>query len=308
MTHTNDAVHPAERTEHCVVVGVDGSDSALHAVRWAAPEAQRRGAPLRLVHVVHLTPVRHPRQIPPPPEYEAALLEQGRHWLTEASQAARRAVPGLAVVTDLRAGVAADVLVTESRDAQLMVLGSRGLGGFTSLLVGSVAVALSAHAHCPVVVMHSAARDGAPPTDGDIVVGVDGSELSDAALTFAFEAAAARGVPLVALHTWLDVTMTGAWAVLPGTVDWDSVRRQEEKLLAERLVPWREKFPHVEVRPLVVRDRPDRALLEHAGGAQLIVVGSRGRGAFTGMGLGSVSHTLLHHAECPVAVARTDGT
>ena len=289
-----------------VVVGVDGSESALHATRWAAREAERRDAPLRLVHVCHLMPVRHPRQIPPPADYQAAVLEQGRHWLTEASEAARHAVPGLAVVTDLRSGIAADVLVAESRAARLMVLGSRGLGGFTTLLVGSVAVALSAHGHCPVVVMHSATREGAPPVDGPVVVGVDGSELSDAALTFAFEEAAAREVPLVAVHTWLDVNAAGAWAVLPGTIDWDWVQQEEEKLLAERLVAWREKFPHVEVRPLVVRDRPDRALLEHAAGAQLLVVGSRGRGTFTGMGLGSVSQTLLHHAECPVAVARTE--
>jgi nucleotide-binding universal stress UspA family protein len=251
-------------------------------------------------------PVRHPRQISPPADYQTAVMEQGRHWLAEASAAARHTVSGLPVVTDLRAGVAADMLIAESRTAQLMVLGSRGLGGFTSMLIGSVAVALSAHGHCPVVVMHSATEDGAPPVNGPVVVGVDGSELSDAALTFAFEAAAARGVPLVALHTWLDVNAAGAWAVLPGTIDWEWLQKEEEKLLAERLVAWRDKFPGVEVRPLVVRDRPDRALLEHAAGAQLIVVGSRGRGTFTGMGLGSVSQTLLHHAECPVAVARTE--
>ncbi|HYQ63986.1 universal stress protein [Actinophytocola sp.] len=311
MTYTNESERPAERSsqsENSVVVGVDGSASALHAVRWAAREAERRGAPLRLVNVCHLMPVRHPRQISPPADYQTAVMEQGRHWLAEASAAAQRAVPGLAVVTDLRSGIAADVLVAESRTAQLMVLGSRGLGGFTSLLVGSVAVALSAHGQCPVVVMHAATQDGVPPEDDPVVVGVDGSELSDAALTFAFEAAAARGVPLVAVHTWLDVNAAGAWAVLPGTIDWTWLQQEEEKLLDERLVAWRDKFPGVEVRPLVVRDRPDRALLEHAAGAQLIVVGTRGRGTLTGMGLGSVSQTLLHHAECPVAVARTDRT
>ncbi|MFL6123616.1 universal stress protein [Actinophytocola sp.] len=293
----------ANETEHPVVVGVDGSASALHAVRWAAREAERRGVPLRLVHVCHLMPVRHPRQVSPPPEYRDAVLEQGRHWLNEASEAARHAAPGLAVATDLQAGIATDVLIAESRTAQLMVLGSRGLGGFTSMLVGSVAVALSAHGHCPVVVMHSSSRDGAPPANGPVVVGVDGSELSDAALTFAFEEAAARGVPLVAVHTWLDVNMAGAWTALAYAVDWDWLQAEEEKLLAERLSVWRDKFPHVEVRPVVRRDRPDRALLSQ--GAQLIVVGSRGHGAFVGMGIGSVGQTLLHHAECPVAVART---
>jgi nucleotide-binding universal stress UspA family protein len=301
MTNINENGRP-------VVVGVDGSDSALHAVRWAAREAERRDAPLRLVHATNLVPVRHPRQIAPPPEYTAAVLAQGSRWLTEASEAARDVVPGLPLTTDQRAGVPAAVLIAESGTAQLVVLGSRGLGGFASLLVGSVAVALAAHGHCPAVVTHSATVDGAPPTVGPVVVGVDGSELSDAALTLAFEAAAARDVPLVAVHTWQDVNMAGAWAVLPGTIDWDWLQEQEEKLLAERLVTWREKFPQVEVRPVVVRDRPDHALLAHGADAQLVVVGSRGRGALVGLGLGSVSQALLHHARCPVAVARTEET
>src|SRR5690242_4572144 len=138
MTNINEGEHP--RSEHCVVVGVDGSWSALQAVRWAAREAERRNALLRLVHVCHLSPVRHPKQIAPPPEYHAAIVEEGRHWLTEADEAARRTVPGIAVVTVLHDGTPADVLINESKTAQLMALGSRGLGGFTSLLVGSVAV------------------------------------------------------------------------------------------------------------------------------------------------------------------------
>ncbi len=303
---TNIDERPSERSVYPVVVGVDGSESAMNAVRWAAREAQRRGAPLRLLHVSHLAPVRHPRQISPPPEYHAALLEQGRHWLTEATEAAARVAPALPVSVDLHDGIAVDVLVNESRKAQLMVLGSRGLGGFTSLLIGSVAIAVSAHGHCPLVVVRASTSDEPPREDGPIVVGVDGSELSDAALAFAFEAATARDVPLVAVHTWQDVYMAGAWTLLPGTVDWDWLQAHEEKQLAERIAPWRQKFPLVEVRSLVVREPPARALLEQAANAQLIVVGSRGRGAFTGLGLGSVSQFLLHHAQCPVAVARTE--
>lgn len=189
-----------------------------------------------------------------------------------------------------------------------MVLGSRGLGGFSSLLLGSVAVALSAYGHCPVVVMRSSTVDGAPRKDGPIVVGTDGSERSDAALTFAFEAAAEHKVPLVVLHAWFDANVATGWMALPGSIGWDWLQDWEEKRFAERIAVWREKFPHVEVRPLVVRGRAAHALLEHAAGAQLIVVGSRGRGAFTGIGLGSVSQALLHHAECPVAVARTEQT
>lgn len=292
--------------EHPVLVGVDGSESALHAVRWAAREALRRNAPLRIVHVCHLAPVRHPRQISPPPEYQAALLEQGRHWLTEATRAARHAAPDGVVTTDLHDGLTSDVLIAESKTAQLLVLGSRGLGGFASLLIGSVAVAVSAHAHCPVVVTHSSTVDGVPPETGHIVVGLDGSDLSDAAMTFACEAAAARGVSLVAVHTWFDMDVSATWVRLPSTIDWDFLQSEEEREFAARVGAWQGKFPNVDIRPLVVRDRPGHALLRHAAGAQLVVVGSRGRGAFIGLGLGSVSQTMLHHAECPVAVVRKE--
>jgi len=293
-------------SEHPVVVGVDGSDSALHAVRWAAREALRRNAPLRLVNVCHLVPVRHPKQVSPPPEYHAALLDQGRHWLSEATQAARHAAPEGVVTADVHDGETSAVLVAESKAAQLLVLGSRGMGGFASLLIGSVAVAVSAHALCPVVVTHAGTADGVPPETGNIVVGLDGSELSDAAMSFACETAAARGVPLVAVHTWFDIDVSGTWTRLPNTIDWDYLQSVEEQELTERVGVWQAKYPGVEIRPLVVRDRPGRALLKHAAGAQLIVVGSRGRGTFAGLGLGSVSQTLLHHAECPVAVVRKE--
>ncbi|MFI7680415.1 universal stress protein [Actinophytocola sp. NPDC049390] len=288
--------------EFAVVAGVDGSESALRAVRWAAHEAVRRGVPLRLVHVCYLVPVRHPRQVAPPPEYRDALLEQGRHWLTEAQEAAQHAEPGLVVSTDLREGVTSEVFIDESRTARLVVLGSRGLGGFGAMLLGSVTVAVTAHAHCPVVVVRSEPDGGTGP----VLVGVDGSELSQAAVAFAFEAAAARGVPLVALHTWFDVDVSGAWATFPDTIDWDYLRKQAEQALTEAMAPWRAKFPDVEVREVVERERPARALLRHGAGAALIVVGSRGRGAVAGLGLGSVSQAVLHHAVCPVVVARTE--
>jgi nucleotide-binding universal stress UspA family protein len=291
-----------------IVVGVDGSVSALHAVRWAAKEADRRNVPLRLLHVSHLIPVRHPRQVAPPPEYHAAMLDQGRHWLNAAAEAARVVVPGITLSTDLRDGVVADVLVRESESAELVVLGSRGLGGFSALLVGSVAIALSAHGHCPVVVVRSGAVDQRAHEEGPVVVGVDGTELSDDAVAFAFEAATARGAPLVAVHAWSDAEIAAAWAMLPGTVDRDYLQARAERVLAERIEPWRAKFPDLAVREVVVRDRPEHALLRHAAGAALVVVGSRGRGAFTGLGLGSVSQDMLHHAECPVAVARTGRT
>jgi nucleotide-binding universal stress UspA family protein len=288
-----------------VVAGVDGSASALQAVRWAAEEAGRRRVPLRLVHACMLIPpYGYKDWVDLLPEYTDLVFGQSRQWLAEAEEAARAAAPHVEVETDVREGVAAGVLIEESAAAGLMVVGSRGLGGFRELLVGSIAVALAAHAHCPVVIARTSTVDSPPPASGPVVVGVDGSPLSEAAVAFAFEAAAARSVPLVAVHAWLDITMAGAWLPLPSIVDWQAVETDEERLLAERLAGWQDKYPTVEVRRVLVKDRPAQALLHNAEHAQLVVVGSRGRGAL--LGLGSVSQAMIHHAPCPVAVIRQE--
>jgi len=193
------------------------------------------------------------------------------------------------------------VLLAESTRAELVVLGDRGLGGFAGLLIGSVAVALAAHAACPVVVVRGAEPDRTTSRPEPVVVGVDGSPAGEAAVAFAFEAAALRGVPLVAVHTWRDLLVDATMAPL---VDWDAVEADEREVLAERLAGWGEKYPDVEVRRLVTRDRPAHALVQESGRAQLVVVGSRGRGGIAGMLLGSVSQALLHHSACPVVVTR----
>src|SRR5690606_3692092 len=168
------------------------------------------------------------------------------------------------------------------------------------LLLGSVAVGLGGHARCPLVVVR-AVQDSEPTAP--VVVGVDGSPLSDPALAFAFEAAAVRGVALEAVHAWRELVGDLDMATL---LDWDAIETEERALLAERLAGWAEKYPDVPVRRVVTRERPARVLVEQSRGAQLVVVGSRGRGGFTGLVLGSVSHAVLHHAHCPVAVVRSD--
>jgi nucleotide-binding universal stress UspA family protein len=183
------------------------------------------------------------------------------------------------------------------------VIGDRGLGGVTGLLVGSVATALAAHAESPVVVVRANGIDELPDPSAPIVVGVDGSPVSEAALAFAYEAAAARGVPLVAVHTWWDVFVDPAVAPL---LDWDAIASDERQVLAERLAGWSEKYPDVSVQPVILRDRPAHALVEQSRRAQLVVIGSRGRGGFTGLLLGLVSHAVLHRAPCPVAIIRPD--
>jgi nucleotide-binding universal stress UspA family protein len=287
-----------------IVAAVDGSDSARAAVRWAAREAARRKVPLKLVHVCSLVPAGYQRTTAGDPDLFDRMLDEGRGWLREATGVAA-AAGAVKISTELRNGQVSGALVQESASARLVVLGSRGLGGFSGLVIGSVAVALTAHGHCPIVVLPSSTMDSKWAT-GPVVVGVDGSSTSEAAVAFAFDAASTRGVPLVAVHAWLDINMAGAWTPLPMIVDWEAVRADEERVLAERLAGWQEKYPEVEVRRVVTKDRPVHALLEQGGQAQLVVVGSRGRGGFLGLGLGSVSQALLHRAEGPVAVVRPE--
>jgi nucleotide-binding universal stress UspA family protein len=296
-------------TRRAIVVGVDGSTSALHATRWAAREAALRKLPLRVVHACPPLAIEHPTTLASQAAYLAAMRDQGGHWGRAATTEARTVAPGLEVSTLARVGGAHEVLIEESRGAHLVVLGSRGQGGFDDLAVGSVALALAEHGACPVVVVRGRTPADPPPGAGPVLVGVDGSPASVAAIGLAFEAASLRGVELIAVHTWVPVSFDGAWTALPLDADPEELAERERRVFGEALAGWQEKYPDVAVRRLVLRDRPVRALLAQAEqtGAQLIVVGSRGHGeAMTGMGMGSTSRALLYHAECPVAVARPD--
>lgn len=287
-----------------IIAAVDGSTSARNAAVWAAVEAEHRGDTLRVVHTYAVPERGYPGFLATFPEIREGMRHQGSEWLAEAESAVREAAPGVRVETALVEGEAVSALLAESGEARMVVLGSRGLGGFTGMLVGSVAVALAAHGPCPVVVVRGKRPEDPPPTEGPVVVGLDGSAHSDAALAFAFEAASARHLPVVAVHTWTDLTLDGAARTLSMSVDPAEVEKEERALLEQQLGPLREKYPDVEVEPVVVRGRPVRTLLERGEHAQLIVVGSRGRGGFKGMLLGSTSQALVIHAPCPVAVVR----
>lgn len=278
-----------------VVVGVDGSQSALEAVRWAADEATRRRAPLRIVHAYGV-PVGYPPGFVDWHALSQALEARGRSWLDEARQAAT--APSTEVVEVKAEPVSA--LLRESAHAAMVVLGTRGLGGFSGLLVGSTGVELAAHAHCPVVVVR-----GPEVGEGAVVVGVDGTPTSEAAVAFAFAAASARGASLVAVHAWTDLVLETAFAGGAAALDFAPLEQQAEAVLGERLAGWQEKYPNVPISRHVSRERAAKALLRHAEHAQLVVVGSRGRGGFRGLLLGSTSQHVLHHAPCPVAVVPT---
>jgi nucleotide-binding universal stress UspA family protein len=280
-----------------VVVGIDGSESALRAVRWAAAEAARCGARLRVVTAFDWTQNHVVGEIQLGASYRDIMLKQARHNLADAATLAEGT--GIEVEQQLVVGFPIAVLTAESERAQLVVIGDRGLGGVTGLLLGSVAAGLGAHATSPVVVVRGDGEE--PDPAAPIVVGVDGSPLSEAALAYAYEAAAARGVHLVAVHTWRPIA--GDLDVAP-LLDWDAIETEEREVLAERLAGWSEKYPGVPVRRVVAKDRPAHALVEESRHAQLVVVGSRGRGSVAGLLLGSVSHAVLHRSHCPVAVVR----
>ncbi|OLR94462.1 universal stress protein [Actinokineospora bangkokensis] len=260
------------------MVGVDGSDAAWQALRWAAAETGLRGAPLLLVHA-------------------GDVGGGGRGVLSRARTLVRALAPGTETRVALRPGPPERVLVDAAAGEALLVTGGRGLGSTPRSALGSVSAAVVECARCPVVVVR-----GPAPDTGPVVVGVDGTPASDSAVAMAFAEAALRGAPLVAVHTFSDVAFTDLWTVLPLDVDRLAVEGVERQLLADRLSGARQAHPDVEVRLLVRRDRPVRALLAEAAGARLVVVGSRGAHTGAGMGLGSTSRTLTRLCDCPVAV------
>ncbi|MEU1844794.1 universal stress protein [Micromonospora sediminicola] len=285
-----------------VVVGVDGSATALDAVRVAAREAAFRHRPLRVVHAFIWPLTRAPLTPAPSAPAGAGLRNQAERCVAEAVAEAGKVAPDVPVTGVVVDGAPAAVLVAESRRATLMVLGHRGLGGFAGLLIGSVTLQVSARAHCPVLVTRGEAR-----ADGPVVVGVDGSAHSGVAVGFAYEEAARRGAPLVVVHAWLYPTPIGPGDVVPLVYDPEALAEESRRILAEAVAGWSERYPDVEVRQRSVRGAPARVLVEQSASAQLVVVGAHGRGALAGLLLGSVSHAVLHHAHAPLVIARHAG-
>jgi nucleotide-binding universal stress UspA family protein len=290
-----------------IVVGVDGSDSATQAALWAAAEAAHRRLPLVLVNAAPIPASTYTDGFSVTPNYVEALKTKGLDYLAREQARVAEVYPQVDLTTKLFTGQVVRTLVEQSRDARLVVLGSRGLGGVSGVLVGSTAVGLVSHGRCPVAVIRGRTEDEPPPTTGPVVVGVDGSRAGETAVELAFEEASMRGAELVAVHTWTEFVSDVNYAYARQfMIDWQRIEEHECELLAEGLAGWQQKYPDVQVRRIVVRDRPVRQLLEQAERAQLLVVGSRGHGGFTGMLLGSTSQALIYHAPCPLLVARSE--
>ncbi|MBF6163374.1 universal stress protein [Streptomyces gardneri] len=289
------------RSNGPIVVGVDGSAGSAAAVAWGAQAAAQHRAPLHLVHALDPVADYGPGITEPLTSTDYARLEgHGRWVLDTAAEEARiavRALRDVEVSTELVHEPAGPALLDRTGRARLTVVGTRERGTVRRALLGSVSAALARRAHCPVVVV----REGAPLTEEarkrPVVVGVDGTEISEPAIEAALREASARGVPLLALHVWIGIEMPTVSAEL-------AVDTEKQIVLAESLAGWQERFPEVLIRREIVTDRPERSLLERSEQAQLLVVGSRGRGGFAGMLFGSTSQALLLSVACPIMIVR----
>jgi nucleotide-binding universal stress UspA family protein len=285
-----------------VVAGIDSSRESLHALDVAVDEAVLRDRPLLIVHAW-----RSGDEEPAFPHAHGPAAEHA--WQTAAegmlAAAARRAserAPGVRVSTAVARSGAGEALVAESAWSELTVVGSRGLGGFAELMLGSVGLHVAAKSQGPVIVVRAVAGEGSRPAPGEVLVGVDALRAGHAALEFAFYEAYRRGVRLRALHAWAHPPLPRTGQAPPLPYQASEVIRGEAGPLAEALAPWREKYPGVKVVAHVAHEGAAGALVAASGRAGLVVVGAHHRRLPAGLALGSVNHAVLHHAVCPVAL------
>ncbi|MFT4125959.1 MAG: universal stress protein [Gordonia sp. (in: high G+C Gram-positive bacteria)] len=285
-----------------IVVGVDGSKASTRALDWAARTAVREYHRLTVLGVVDLLGSTYAPELAIPSSVVDAISAEITGTVHSAVAAARAAHPGLEVEGRVAAGSAPAALTEAAAQASLTVVGTRHLSGVKGLFLGSVSSNVAAHAPSPVAVI------AGPAGSGPVVVGIDGSELTERVLAAAYRTAAQQDVGLVLVHSWTDL----ASGALHGYgADAESLFTAVEN--AHRLITgWIDRFsvayPSVRVERVVAADGPARRILAAAADAALIVVGSRGRGGFAGLLLGSTSQTILHHATCPVLVIKAGTT
>ena len=285
-----------------VSVGFDGSAESRYAVKVAAVEARLRKTTLQIVYSA-LMP--YPRSGPQPIADRGPTLDDQvmADMLGDIAEYARGEVGDIEVRADvIDSMTVAGTLIEQSRDADLLVVGRRGRGGFRGLLLGSTSSQVVKHSRCPVIVTGKRATASQARPHGRIVVGVDDTPLSQAALRFGFTEARLHGADLMAVRAWqFEVPMVEVGAVAY-RFDYRRAEEEAEASLGQVLAGWREDFPDVTVIPALRYGDARAALLDASEGARMVVVASRGRGGLAGMLLGSTSHTVLHHAEVPVAV------
>ncbi|WP_285708827.1 universal stress protein [Microtetraspora sp. NBRC 16547] len=276
-----------------IIVGVDGSAAGLEAAAWAAREAALRGSSLRVAHAMPKWASEKPGH-GPYMDVAKWMREGAESVVGEALDRIGEQEGDVAVDSALLPGDARIALMKAAEEAELLVVGNHGLGGFRGLLVGSVALGVAGRAACPVVVVRTL-----PANDRrKIVVGVDGSPANAAAVEFAFAEASLHDVELHAVHVWRGLVAGGGFEAAASVQEEDGLRA----MLTEALAEAARRHPDVKVTEHVVNGHPVEVIKEASEGAGLLVVGSRGRGRLAGLVLGSVGNALLEHADCPVAV------
>ncbi|WP_280461315.1 universal stress protein [Nocardia carnea] len=303
MSESERDTHP--QVARRILVGADGSPTSLWAVTWAATEAKLHHCDLHILNAVGLPSGFGPGAVLSDAERQS-MRRAGEHVTSEAARVARTGTEHspVSITTEVTEELPPHALLTRSTQARMLVVGSRGIGAFSRGLLGSVSTTVARHAHCPVAVVHSPAGVDAVTARQPVLVGVDGTGNSAPAVAAAFDEASRRKTRLIALHAWSDTS--GLELPVRG---WDSAHAEAEAVLAESLAGYAEQFPDVEVERIVTTDRPVRSLLDISADAQLVVVGSHGRGGFAGMLLGSTSNALLHAVDTPLLIvrSRTDG-
>jgi nucleotide-binding universal stress UspA family protein len=283
-----------------VVVGVDGSEESLRAVEWAAREADRHGAPLRIVSAPAMPP-RMWANDTAPPGVAQVLGSVPRRALGEAITRSKEVVPDLLIDTDQLTGPPALAVTGSGTGALMLVVGARGVGGFAAMLLGSVSRYAAMHASSPVVVV----REETSAVHNEVAVGVRDPHDATATLPFAFEEAALRGATLVAVHAWSWVPSgfgdAGAGETAGRVADTGHISAAASQNLAETLRKWQEQYPAVPVRQDVVHGHPGRVLASYTARADLVVIGRHG-GHDTGPAIGAAQHPVLNHAHGPVAI------
>ena len=237
----------------------------------------------------------------PPQELYDELENEALDKINNAREQVAQFSKDIPVSHVIAEGTPIDLLLELSETADMVVMGSRGLGGLSGLVMGSVSSAVVSHADCPVVVVRKDSDVSEESKYGPVVVGVDGSEVSRQAMEQAFREASARGASVTAVHAWNDSQFYASYAGLSAG---EQEKAEHIELLKKELAPLMERYPDVNVTEVIARERPVNALQDEAEGAQLLVVGSHGRGGFRGMLLGSTSRALLQYAPCPMMVVR----
>ncbi|MCX5150764.1 universal stress protein [Streptomyces sp. NBC_00320] len=283
-----------------LVVGVDGSPQSRAAADWAAREAVRRDLPLHVVHAWLWAPLGGPMV-----QDRDTEAQRADDVLKEVEGELAHRYPDLVLTAEVLSDVPVPALLRAAKDAELLVIGTRGHGALVGFLLGSYGRQVIAAAECPVVSVRSAhGRPVAVPEEGEVVVGQQGGvEESAEVLRVAFEAAVARKVPLRAVRAW---SLPPVYGYSPGSMwiadQFGGLEPYEKAALEQALEPWRLKYPEVEVVTHVEQGSGGHVLLTAASDAQLLVVGRRVRESAVGAHIGSVAHAVLHHAVCPVAV------